>query len=150
MFMDNGVEWLPHTGAQPVRLPPLPPSSTPSSSKPRTWTKIGKWLKGPETVMDIDVDPDELEAYTKRWELKWHYFQEAFPETDQDDVDGMGRDEIRARGTLLEREFSRIAEQIHDLQEHTTDYEIIAGSIFTINLMQESQPELVRLLVSVL
>jgi hypothetical protein len=137
--------------------------------------------------MDIDVDPDELEAYTKRWELKWHYFQEAFPETDQNDVDGMGRDEIRARGTLLVSQ-SRFETEIVTGHPHQgtrvfpdcradtrpartyseshswwnrmdtptvdasskTDYEIIAGSIFTINLMQECQPELVRLLVSVL
>jgi hypothetical protein len=69
--------------------------------KAMSWNTVGKWLKGRETVMDIEVAPEDLEAWMKRWALKWHYFQEAFPETSQYDIDGMGRDEMRTRITWL-------------------------------------------------
>ncbi|KAJ7480741.1 hypothetical protein FB451DRAFT_1238330 [Mycena latifolia] len=101
--------------------------------------------------MDIEVAPEELEAYTKRWALKWHYFQEAFPETSQDDINGMGRDEMRERITWLEGEFTRISGQILRLQEQIvnptqTEYEILAGALFVINLIQDCQPDLVSIL----
>ncbi|KAJ7183221.1 hypothetical protein C8R46DRAFT_1186364 [Mycena filopes] len=137
-------------GAQPVKLPPLPSSSAAGSSKgagnSRSWSRFGKWLKGPETVMDIDIDPDELDAYTKRWAMKWHYFQETFPEASHTTVDG--RDAMRSRVEWLERDFSRIVERIHELQEHETDYEICAGSMFANSLIQDCQPDLVSVMTT--
>ncbi|KAJ7666344.1 hypothetical protein B0H17DRAFT_1089990 [Mycena rosella] len=94
--------------------------------------------------MDIELDPDEFEAYTKRWAFKWHYFQETFPETSQENVEGMGRDEIRARITWLEGDLNRIVERTHQLQEHTTDYEILAGAAFV--LIEYCQPDLISVL----
>ncbi|KAJ7473815.1 hypothetical protein B0H11DRAFT_2195488 [Mycena galericulata] len=150
--MDNGLEWLPHPGAQPVKLPPIPSQSGVDSSsgsgKPLSWKTLSKWLKGRDTVMNIEIAPEELEAYTKRWALKWHYFQETFPETSQDDADGMGRDEMRARITWLEGEFSRIAERIHNLPDDTADYEILAGSLFVANLIENCRPDLARVLTT--
>ncbi|KAJ7800405.1 hypothetical protein B0H13DRAFT_2499949 [Mycena leptocephala] len=149
--MDNGVEWLPHTSAQPVKLPPISASAGGSSKgigKAMSWNTVGKWLKGRETVMDIEVAPEDLEAWMKRWALKWHYFQEAFPETSQYDIDGMGRDEMRTRITWLEGEFTRISDQILHLQEHATNYEILAGSQFVTTLIQDCQPDLVSVLTT--
>ncbi|KAJ7493097.1 hypothetical protein B0H11DRAFT_2007212 [Mycena galericulata] len=152
MDTSNGLEWLPHPGAQPVKLPPiLSQSGVDSSSgsgKPLSWKTLSKWLKGRDTVMNIEIAIEELEAYTKRWALKWHYFQETFPETSQDDVDGMGRDEMRARITWLEGEFSRIAERIHNLPDNTADYEILAGSLFVANLIENCRPDLARVLTT--
>jgi hypothetical protein len=34
-----------------------------------SWNTVGKWLKGRETVMDIEIAPEDLEAYMKRWAL---------------------------------------------------------------------------------
>ncbi|KAJ7676388.1 hypothetical protein B0H17DRAFT_1334496 [Mycena rosella] len=129
--MKNGIEWLPHTGTQPVKLPPILSSAGGSSKGPGkilSWNAFGKWLKGRDTVMDIELDPDEFEAYTKRWALKWHYFQETFPETSQENVDGMGRDEIGARITWL------------------TDYEILAGVASVANPIENCQPDLISVL----
>ncbi|KAJ6587500.1 hypothetical protein DFH09DRAFT_1307730 [Mycena vulgaris] len=112
-----------------------------------SWTKLGKWLKGPGLVMDIEVDPDVLDAYTKRWALRWRYFQQTFPEASQAHLDAMtGHDEMRSRITWLEGDFARIAEEILRLQEHATDYEILAGSMFLANLIEDSQPDLVSVL----
>ncbi|KAJ7690842.1 hypothetical protein B0H17DRAFT_1064033, partial [Mycena rosella] len=82
----------------------------------------------------------------KRWAFKWHYFQENFPETSQENVDGVGRDEICARLTWLEGDLNRIVERAHGLQENTTDYEILAGVAFVANLIENCQPDLISVL----
>ncbi|KAJ7734020.1 hypothetical protein DFH07DRAFT_780447 [Mycena maculata] len=168
ILMDKGLEWLPHTSTQLVRLPAISASARSSlkgTGKTMSWNTVGKRLKGCETVMDTELAPEDLEAYMKRWALKWHYFQETFPETLQYDVDGMGRDEMHTHIIWLEGEFTQISDEILCLQEHAvcdsswwkmtrliypsqTNYKILAGSLFVTNLIQDCQSDLVSVLTT--
>lgn len=112
------------------------------------WKKLSRWLKGPDKVMDLDVDSDELEESKKEWALQWQRYREDIPEESLDHIKGMGQAELRERGNWLvrftdfrvafirvlthlpaekEAEFARLREKIPVLSNDTVRFPIRRG-----------------------
>ncbi|KAJ7613268.1 hypothetical protein DFH06DRAFT_1242811 [Mycena polygramma] len=128
---------------------PMATSSTNRSnnSKPTSsWVKLSRWIKGPDLVMDIDVDADAMEEWRKDWDKKWQKYREDFPEESLDHIKGMGQTELRDRGNWLEAEFNRIRESLAGLGKDTADPQIMGGLIFVGELLDQCQVNLVRVL----
>ncbi|KAF7335294.1 hypothetical protein MSAN_02340100 [Mycena sanguinolenta] len=124
-------------------------SQTSRPEKPhQAWKKLSRWLKGPDTVMDLDVDPEQLEACKKEWVIKWQKYCEEFPEESLDHIQGMGQVELRERSHWLETEFTRLRENIPVLNNDTNDPEVIAGLAFVGELLDGCRADLVRVMAA--
>ncbi|KAJ7827622.1 hypothetical protein B0H14DRAFT_2813848, partial [Mycena olivaceomarginata] len=135
------------------------------------WKKLSRWLKGPDKVMDLDVDPDELEESKKEWALEWQRYREEILEESLDHIKGMGQAELRERGNWLvrfndfrvafirvlthlpagkEAEFTRIRENFPALSNDTKDPQVLAGLHFVGEMLDSCQADLVSVMVCIL
>ncbi|KAJ6515279.1 hypothetical protein C8R45DRAFT_955930 [Mycena sanguinolenta] len=123
-------------------------SQTSRSGNPHNaWKKLSRWLKGPDTVMTLDVDPEEFEACKKQWALKWQEYREDFREESLEDIKGMGQAELRERSNWLEAEFTRLRENFPVLSDDTNP-EVIAGLVFVGEMLDGCRADLVSVMTA--
>ncbi|KAF7352270.1 hypothetical protein MVEN_01190700 [Mycena venus] len=146
--MEKGNTWQPHGIQERGTIPPDVSQTSRSDKAHKAWTKLGRWLKGPDTVMDLDVDPDELEACKKQWALKWQKYCEDFPQESLGHLAGMGQAELRARIDWLEAEFTRVREKIPELSDNTSDPQVLAGLLFIGEMLGSCQADLVSVMTA--
>ncbi|KAJ7131787.1 hypothetical protein C8R43DRAFT_1206927 [Mycena crocata] len=123
--------------------PVAPEGSNSSRTAPvSSWTKLSKWITGPDLVMEIDVDPDMMQQCRTRWEEKWLHYEENFAENLLDHINGMGQNDMRERTNWLEADFGRIKENIPVLSTRTTDSNVLGGLAFLGEFIEACQPDL--------
>ncbi|KAJ7189327.1 hypothetical protein GGX14DRAFT_580805 [Mycena pura] len=125
-----------------------PQQASRSTSSHKAWSKLSRWLRGPDMVMELDVDPDALAEWRKTWESRWAKYREDLPDGSLDYIKGMGKTELRERSNWLETEFTRIRENIPVLSNDTNDPQILAGLIHVGEMLDNCQADLIGLMTA--
>ncbi|KAF5342914.1 hypothetical protein D9758_015400 [Tetrapyrgos nigripes] len=74
--------------------------------------KIRPWITGATTDDIVEADPDIVQAYQQRWQLKWNYFSDAAPQEMQKQLETvieMDTKEMKNRVDWLSKEFERLS-----------------------------------------
>lgn len=78
-----------------------PQQASRSTGSHKAWGKLKRLLRGPDLVMELDVDPEALARWSKTWESRWSRYREDLPDGSLDHIKGMGQTELRERSNWL-------------------------------------------------
>lgn len=62
---------------------------------------MSRWLLGPSSTPVSYLDPEQMTAYTERWQIKWNYYEQTFPKETLEAVQRMTEADIKVRAGWL-------------------------------------------------